>query len=354
MKPSRYIHYYPEVSYGFVKQLQNGSISPAVYDSPDPDPNPRLSLEENIHHCLRSTESLQASPSPGELVLVVLHFKLFSSEPFRYDMVCIDGDQGVIKCRLDNELSRSFHDGQPSAGSTVTLQSYTVMRMKPHEGQKRCYLYVTEFDWKPSPREERIFSNGADCQQYYVTTMVDQELITAVMDKTVIITAENTQVDYLAPSVLSLPEPSLERKQEDCDKSNSAKKVINNNCGCFYFSFDSCVAQCIPLDYFRDRKAHLWYLIRRINKSPTLKEYLADVDQKRLVAENDSASLDCPPRDQWDDLPPKLQRCIIFWSYAVDVYRCDPAYPELLPQCFQLSARNWTPDTTVDKPSLNF
>jgi hypothetical protein len=92
-------------------------------------------------------------------------------------MVCIDGEfQGVTVRRLDNELSRSFfsNDGQPSAGSTVTLQSYTVMRMKPHEGTK--HSYVTEFDWKPSPREERSLATARTVNSITLRQWWDQEL----------------------------------------------------------------------------------------------------------------------------------------------------------------------------------
>ena len=132
------IKFYPEACHGFVSQLYAGSESPSIKDSPTD--NPVVSEEWTEAHLgqlqYRGSDSVLKSPSPGNLVLTLLEIKKVNRHYGKsqnaipvYDLVCMDGDQGVVKCRLNSGLSGYLVEDQPVPGSTVVIESFVVMHM---------------------------------------------------------------------------------------------------------------------------------------------------------------------------------------------------------------------------------
>ena len=373
--PYQSVSFYPEASHGFVAQLYSGSDSPTINDSPDESPPKKAWSDEDLGRFQpRGTDSLLGSPSPGDLVLTVLMVRKTKrnyQSPRNaipvYELVCMDGDQGCIKCRLNSGLSTFLVEEPPVAGCTVIIKSFSVMRMTFEEPdpnmhcdmQKRCLLFVKDIRCKSSPYQERQAKYDAEGSPLnYVefdsfrTVHVDQELLNFVMDNGALSLASEITTPYEIEDgyegvVKLLQNPTMEElrvdradqfemlmtdkyvaaivnRQEDNkleEYKHIAKKAkfifTEYSCDCCRFGYEKCVADMLPL-----KEIDTIDLFRQINR--------------RLYGRVTAAS--------WEDLSNRQKRWALYWSYAVNVFHMRTADSERLPRCFEEAVHKAYPD----------
>ena len=376
--PYSTVSFYPEASHGFVAQLYAGCDDPVIKDSPDESPAKKKEWAEEDYGKLqlRGSDSLLKSPAPGHLVLTVLmirktnrNYQSARNAIPLYELVCMDGDQGCVKCRLNSGLSTYLVENPPVAGSTVILKSYAVMRMtfegesdpKLHnEMQKRCLLFVKDFEWKSSPYQERQAKYDAEGSPLnYVefdsfrTIHVCQDLLDFVMDNGALSLASEIVTPYEIEDgyegvVKLLQNPSMDelrvnradqfeqlmsdkyvaaivnRAPED-DKLDDYKHIAKKakfvfteyTCDCSRFGYEKCVAEMLPL-----KDIDTIDLFRQINR--------------RLYGRVTASS--------WEDLTNRQKRWSLYWSYAVNVFHMRTKEVQRLPRCFEEAVHKAFPD----------
>ena len=227
---------------------------------------------------------------------------------------------------------------------------------------RKCLLFVTGIDWKQSPSQEE---DNATVKQEpgkkkvnvvedddFRSIKISRDLVDKVMEECIVSLAYESQrfvddedgKDGHIVRILSNPSIGWIQSQKPHqykvlmkDKHNAV--IVNRNdplrvnrhltekakiyhastedCECRGFGYEKCVAEIMPVD-----EVDTVDLFRQINA--------------RLYGR---VTVGC-----FEDLPNRLKRWFLYWSYAVNVFHFRTAAAEPLPKCFELAVHKTYPD----------